>query len=139
MVNDYEIPMPRWELTDPFGRNAIKRIRYELKKCLCERDGYKAQVESILTEQGNAVNMLAKALAREQEMTKEYERRLRVCDEARKSLGEKNSKVKAENDSLKHDNIALRADLAKLQYEYDELTEQHEKLIRGMTDKGVEA
>ena len=139
MVNDYEIPMPRWELTDPFGRNAIKSIRYELKKCLCERDGYKAQVESILTEQGDAVNMLAKALAREQEMTREYERRLRVCDEARKSIGEKNSKLKAEIDELKNVNVALRADLAKLQYDYEELTEHHEKLVRGMTDKGVEA
>ena len=122
MVND--IPMPKWELSDPLGRNALKRFRYELKLARCERDEYRTRVEEILYEQGNAVNMMAKALAHEQSVVRELERRLRVCDEARKNLGEKINELIEENERYRE--------------EYDNLAAQHEKLVRGMTDKGAE-
>lgn len=139
MVSDYEFALPRWELSDPFGRNALKGMRYELKRALCDRDSYKARLECVLTEQGNAVNMMANALAHEQALTQELDRRLRVCDEARKSLGEKNNAILSENTALKAKNAELAEELARLRYEYAELTAQHEKLVRGMTDKEVEA
>ena len=134
-----DVPLPKWELTDPFGRNALKRLRYELKLALSERDEYRTRVEEILAEQGNAVNMMAKALAHEQSAKRELERRLRLCDDARKDLGEKINELIDENNVLKVRDIELRADMAKMQYDYDELSAQHEKLVRGMTDKGVEA
>jgi len=135
MVNDYDIPMPRWELSDPFGRNAIKSIRYDLKRVLCERDSYREQLETVMDGQGKAVQMLANSLAHEQEVSRELDRRLRVCDDARKSLGEKLTRANDSVESMTNRLAKLRVDYDKLKEEYDELAEQHELLVRGMTDK----
>lgn len=135
MINDYDIPMPRWELSDPFGRNAIKGFRYDLKRAMCERDSYREQLETVLDGQGKAVQMLANSLAHEQEVSRELDRRLRVCDEARKSLGEKLTRANDSAESMTNRLAKLRVDYDKLKEEYDELVEQHELLVRGMTDK----
>lgn len=95
-----EVMMPRWDPRDPFGRGAIRKARWEYTQMKRERDALKNELESLYGERGKAVNMLVEALCHEQSVTAELNRRLSVCDEARKSLGEKINTLQKENEDL---------------------------------------
>ena len=128
MIKDYEIPMPRWELTDPFGRAAIKSLRFDLKKAMCERDGYRVELEETLKARGAAVDAMAAALANEQARANEITRRFQVSEDARKNLGEKLSKLRDELAEVNAARARLRIDLERLRAERDELKKNYEQL-----------
>ena len=130
-----EITMPRWELSDPFGRGAIRKARWEYTQMKRERDALKNEIEAIYDERGKAVNMLVEALHHEQKLTDELNRRLAVCDEARKSLGEKLNAALEEKEDLAR-RLNHEHDLyAELLRSYAQLEDDHEDLLRKLTDK----
>ena len=126
MINDYEIPLPRWELSDPFGRAALRSMRYELKKALCERDGYKVEVEKCYKARESAADGLAKALTREQAATDEAMRLYKASEDARKSQGEKIAAMREEINKLTADRARLRIELERLKEEHAQLQVEHE-------------
>lgn len=138
MFNEYPCPLPRWELTDPFGRAALKGLRFELRKALAERDEYRIRCEEILAEQGKAVKILAHSLETSMREEKELRRRLQVCDEARSSLGDKNRAAASENGTLRKEIEKLCAEKKELEEQLAQLREDHEKLVRCMADKEAE-
>lgn len=138
MVKDYEIPMPRWELSDPFGRAAIKSLRYDLKKALCERDGYRVELEDTLKCQGRAVDRLTKSLSAEQQRSTELDRRLQMSEDARKSLGEKLSAQSERASKLENELAYYKSRLELVEGDLNELSKEHERVIRGLTDKEAE-
>lgn len=126
-MNDYtpvyetDVPMPRWELKDPFGRGAVRKARYEYKRKAAQCESYRVQLEDVLKARRDAVNLLAEELAHEQGVSAELERRLRESERARKSLGEKLTEA---TDALK----AVKRDL-------EELAETHDKFVRAVMEK----
>ena len=134
-VYETEIKMPKWELSDPFGRGAIRKARWEYREIKRERDALKNELEAIYDERGKAVNMLVEALHHEQRVTEELNRRLAVCDEARKSLGEKLNAATAEKEDLTRRLQREHELYAELLGSYDRLEEDHEELLRKVTDK----
>lgn len=138
MIKDYEIPLPRWELSDPFGRAALRSIRYELKKALCERDGYKAEVEEILKARNSAVEGVMEALRREQQVTDEKQRRFELAEKARGEIARKNNQLRDEIEKLNGERAKLRVELERLREEYRQLQEDHEKLVYLTTHKEAE-
>lgn len=135
MIKDYEIPMPRWELSDPFGRAAIKGLRYDLKKALCERDGYRVELEETLNCQGRAVDRLSQSLSAEQARATELDRRLQMSEEARKSLGTKLAAANERASKIENEISYYKAKLELLEGDFNELSKEHERVIRGLTDK----
>lgn len=134
---DNAVLMPRWEISDPFGRGAIRKARWEYTQVRHERDALKNELESLYGERGKAVNMLIDALYKEQQRSEELTRRLGVCDEARKSLGEKLTKVTEERDDLVR-RLQKEHDLyTELRVEYERLEGNHETVIRAVTDGGA--
>ena len=127
--------MPKWEISDPFGRGAIRKARYEYLRKAAQCEAYRAQLEDVFCEQRNAVTLLASELAHEQDVTAEQARRLKVSEDARKSLGDKLRIANATIDELTHRLAELSAKYDKLESEHEELTAAHEKVIRGLTDK----
>ena len=138
MIKDYEIPLPRWELTDPFGRAALRSMRYELKKTLCERDGYKVEVEEILKARNSAVEGIMEALRREQAAHDETREKLKLAEEARKFIAGNNRKLSESVSEHVTERARLRVELERLREEYRQLQEDHEKLLRLTTDKEAE-
>ena len=129
-----EVLMPRWELSDPFGRGAIRKARWEYAQMKRERDALKNELEAIYDERGKAVNMLVESLHHEQSVSAELKRRLEVCDDARKSLGEKLNKAVEEKGDL-HQRLEHEHDLyMELLRSYEQLEIDHEDLIRSVTD-----
>ena len=99
-----------------------------------ERDALKNQLEAVYDERGKAVNMMVEALAHEQAVSAELKRRLEVCDDARKSLGEKLNKATEECADLRQ-RLQHEHDLyMELLRQYEQMEEDHEKLIRSVTD-----
>ena len=138
MVKNYEVPLPRWEITDPFGRAALRSMRYDLKKVMCERDGYKVEVEEILKARKNAVDGLMDTLRREQAAHDDTKEKLRLSEEARKLVAGSNSKLREKTDEASAERAKLRIELERLREEYAQLQEDHEKLLRSITDKEAE-
>lgn len=133
-IYETEVMMPRWELRDPFGRGAIRKARWEYTQIKRERDALKNELASIYGERGRAVNQLIDALSHEQGVTAELNRRLAVCDEARKSLGEKINALTVENEDLQKRLERERYDCDTLSHELAALQEDHEQLLRSVTD-----
>lgn len=131
---DNAVLMPRWELSDPFGRGAIRKARWEYTQVRHERDALKNELEALYGERGKAVNMLIDALYKEQQRSEELTRRLGVCDEARKSLGEKINALDKANGKLSTELANLEDEYNELERNYEMLLADHEKLIRSMTD-----
>ena len=145
MIKDYEIPLPRWELTDPFGRAALRRMRWELKKALCERDGYRVEAEEILRAKANAVDGLMDTLRREQAATDEAKRRFDLAEKARGEIARKNNQLRDELHGNDTTRAQLRVEYEKLREEHEELKknyarlqEDHEKLLYLSTHKEAE-
>lgn len=138
MIKNYEIPVPRWELSDPFGRAALRSIRYELKKALCERDGYKAEVEEILKARNSAVEGVMEALRREQAAHDATKEKLKLAEDARKFIAQNNRKLTETVAEHVAERAKMRIELERLKEEYAQLEAEHEKLLRGLTDKEVE-
>lgn len=138
MIKDYEIPLPRWELSDPFGRAALRSLRYELKKALCERDGYKAEVEEILKARNSAVEGVMEALRREQVAHDATKEKLKLAEDARKFIAQNNRKLTENVAEHVAERAKMRIELERLKEEHAQLEAEHEKLLRGLTDKEVE-
>ena len=131
-----KVEIPKWTPDDPFGRNALKGVCYELKKALCEKDALRVELEETLKCQGRAVDRISSSHA------KELDRRLQISEEARKSLGDKNRALRDDLDKMTGERAKLRIELERLRElhdallkEHDALQEEHEKLVRGLTDK----
>lgn len=129
-----EVLMPRWELSDPFGRGAIRKARWEYTQMKRERDALKNELESLYGERGKAVNMLIDALYKEQQRVDELTRRLGVCDDARKGLGEKLNKAIEEKGDLSRRLSHEHELYMELLRNYEQLENDHEDLIRSVTD-----
>lgn len=145
MIKDYEIPLPKWEITDPFGRNALRRMRYELKRTMCDRDAYRVELEELLKARGLAVDALNASLRDEQQRGMQLQNWLQLSETARKSLGDKLRAVRTEMSACELEREKLRVELERtkeqheaLLKEHEELQADHEKLLRGLTDKEEE-
>lgn len=134
-----KVEVPKWRWDDPFGRNALKSVCYDLKKALCEAEGYKAERDEMLKARSEACDGLAEHINDALALAK-------TLDEMRKQLAESNKELRAERDKLMRrvedaENERDRAVFThkELLRDYRELEAEHEKLVRGLTDKEVEA
>ena len=133
-----EVTMPPWEISDPFGRRAIRKARFEFLQVKAERDCLKTKLLGIYEDRDKAVDRLFSAVESQQSMTAELNRRLGVCDEARKSLGEKLKAVTEERDDLQRRLQHEHELYQELLKEYAKLEDDHEALLRSVTDKHAE-
>lgn len=138
MIKEHEIPLPRWELTDPFGRAALRSMRYELKKALCERDGYREERDEILKAKANAVDGLMDTLKREQDRSSEFRQMYYKSEEVRKLVAQNNRELREDLKCSELARAQLRIELERLREEHAQLQEDHEKLLRSVTDKEAE-
>lgn len=147
-ITQTDVPMPRWEITDPFGRAAIRKARWEYLRKAAQCESYRLDLEDTLNKQGEAVKILSEELRKAREKCDELDRRFRYCDDARKSLGEKVTALRIENGSLAASKIIaetlaklngeLEEKLDRLKADYKELEEAHEQLLRLATNKEEE-
>ena len=93
------------------------------------------ELEETLKCQGRAVDRISASLSAEQSHAKELDRRLQISEEARKSLGDKNRALRDDLDKMTCERAKLRIELERLRELHDALQEEHEKLVRGLTDK----
>ena len=127
-----KVEIPKWRFDDFFGRNALKGVCYELQKARCECEGYKAERDEILKARSEACEGLsahindALALAT-------------TLDEMRKQLAESNKELREENAKLWERLLKAEEERDQFKRDYAELEVEHEKLVRGLTDKEVEA
>lgn len=98
-----KVNMPRWELTDPFGRGEIKHLCWELEQLRRKYNEQRVELEEALRERAKACDTLLTTLRREQARNDELNRRLGVCDKARASLGSKLAAALEENAKLRGD------------------------------------
>lgn len=140
MITEHEIPipMPRFDITDIFGRNAIKRARYEYKRKAAECEGLHAELEEILSRRDDAITQLTAILKKTHGALEDKERMLLKSEDARKSLGDKLSRA-TERMSRLEDEIAMyKSKYELLSGDFEELSKEHERVIRALTDKEAE-
>lgn len=121
MIAEHEIPIPRWDITDPFGRAAIRRARWEYKRKAAECESLHYELESLYADRDGALSKLVDYNKTLQEKLDATEKLLRRSDEGRTALAK--------------DNWGLKAYICELQEKINELEETHERVIRAMTDK----
>lgn len=126
-----KVEIPKWRLDDPFGRNALKSVCYDLKKALCEADFYKVERNEMLKARSEACDGLAAHINDALALA-------RTLDDMRKQLAEANKKLREENEMLRKENEHLATRLDELRQDYAELEVEHERVIRGLTDKETE-
>lgn len=126
-----KVEVPKWRWDDPFGRNTIRRVCYDLKKALCDAEGYKVERDEILKAKSEACDGLAAHINDALALA-------RTLDDMRKQLAERNKKLREENEMLSKDNEHLTKRLDELWRDYGELKAEHERVIRGLTDKETE-
>ena len=131
MINEIDIPIPRWTISDPFGRAAIRRARWEYKRKAAECAGLRAELDELYSRRDDAIEKLTELLRKEKETSAQYARMFRASEEARKSQGAKIQEMLGRVDALTERTEKLTAIAA----DYDALVEEHEKLVRAVTDK----
>ena len=134
-----KVVIPKWRIDDPFGRNALRSVCYDLKKALCESEGYRVEIEEMLKAKSAACEGLSEHINNAIALAT-------TLDEMRKQLAASNKELRAERDKLMRrlEDAEIERDRAVCNYkellrDYKELEAQHEKLVRGLTDKEVEA
>ena len=113
-----DVKIPKWKITDPFGRDTIARLCHELKREKCNADGYRVELEETLKAKSETYDKILKKFF---ELTKQYaelDRRYEMSEEARKSLGEKIRRLRDEIDRI-------NGERAKLRIEYERYKEAH--------------
>ena len=126
-----KVEVPKWRWDDPFGRNALKSVCYDLKKALCEAEGYKVERDEMLKAKSEACDGLAVHINDALALA-------RTLDDMRKQLAAANRELRRENEMLRKDNEHLTTRLAEFKRDYGELEAEHERVIRGLTDKETE-
>ena len=81
--------MPRWELSDPFGRGEIRRLSYELRVKSAQLSGMRIELEECYHDRAAVVNKLVEEIQMQRADIEELKRRIKLCDQARKNLGDK--------------------------------------------------
>jgi septal ring factor EnvC (AmiA/AmiB activator) len=127
-----KVEIPKWRIDDPFGRNALKSVCYDLKKALCDCEGYKSERDEILKAKSAACDGLAEHINDALALAK-------TLDEMRKQLAASNKELREENAILHKEVEQLATERDQCRHDYAELEAEHEKLVRGLTDKEVEA
>lgn len=135
MITEHEIPIPRWDISDPFGRAAIRRARWEYKRKAAECESLHYELEQIYADRESAMARVTNLLVQTQKRLEDTTALLKRSDDGRTSIA-------IEKQSLSHRNAVLRDEVSmwksefeKLKADYDELEKEHERLIRAMTDK----
>ena len=127
-----KVEVPKWRIDDPFGRNALKSVCYDLKKALCENEGYRVEIEEMLKARSEACEGLSAHINNAIELAS-------TLDEMRKQLVAKNKELREENAKLYERLLKAEGERDMYERDYKELEAEHEKLVRGLTDKEVEA
>lgn len=136
------------DITDLFGKNRIKSLKYELKRQKCDMQGEIDRYREQALETAHTCHYLAEIMERNYKalktMTAERDRlaqMLRVCEDARKGLGEKNRELNSQNEALdaRFRQMTDRQDelqdkLRAREQELEELYKEHEALVRELRD-----
>lgn len=138
MIKDNQIPLPRWDITDPFGRAALRSMRYELKKALCERDGYKAERDEILKAKSNAVDGLQQTVLHLQNNYVEMREMFYGAKKMQKAIADKNRELREKLADTETARMLLRVELERLKEEHARLQEDHEQLLYLIKNKEAE-
>lgn len=138
MIKDHEIPLPRWEITDFFGRAALRSMRYELKKALCERDGYKAERDEILKAKSNAVDGLQETIKHLQNYNDEMREMFYGAKKMQKAIADKNRELREKLHDCEIARAELRVELERLKEEHKQLQDDHEQLLYLIKNKEAE-
>lgn len=138
MIKDNQIPLPRWELSDPFGRAALRSMRYELKKAICERDGYKAERDEILKAKSNAVDGLQQTILHLQNNYTEMREMFYGAKKMQKAIADKNRELREKLADTETARMLLRVELERLKEEHARLQEDHEQLLYLIKNKEAE-
>lgn len=126
-----KVDVPKWRWDDPFGRNALKSVCYDLKKALCEAEGYKVERDEMLKARSEACDGLAAHINDALALA-------RTLDDMRKQLAESNKKLREENAKLWERLLKAEEERDQFKRDYAELEAEHERVIRGLTDKETE-
>lgn len=126
-----KVEVPKWRWDDPFGRKTMERLCHDLKKALCEAEGYKVERDEMLKARSEACDGLAAHINDALALAT-------TLESMRKQLAEANKKLRDENEMLRKDNEHLTTRLDELWKDYGELEAEHERVIRGLTDKETE-
>lgn len=138
-----------FDFTDPFGTRRIENLERELRRQKCAMQGDVDYYREKAIEQGAVSHHLCQIMERDYkaltETRKEKDRlaqMLKVCDDARKSLAEKNRDLANKMDLLsrRFDELTEQYDkqsdkLSAKERELDELYKEHEALIREIRDE----
>ena len=126
-----KVEIPKWRIDDPFGRNALRSVCYDLKKALCESEGYRVEIEEMLKAKSAACEGISEHINNVIALAK-------TLDEMRKRLAANNKELREENAKLWERLLKAEEERDQFKRDYAELEVEHEKLVRGLTDKEVE-
>ena len=135
MITEHEIPIPRWDITDPFGRAAIRRARWEYKRKAAECESLHYELEQMYANRESAMAKLVDYNTKLQEKLDATEKILRRSDDGRTALAKENRELRAKLSELQGKYDDCYTELVALQDEHEDLEKEHERVIRAMTDK----
>ena len=136
MITEHEIPIPRWDITDPLGRAAIRRARWEYKRKAAECESLHYELESVYADRDGALTRLVEANTKLQEKLESTEKLLRRSDDGRVQMATKASDLSKRIIKLEDELAKWKAKCALLEGDFAELEKEHERVIRAVTDKG---
>ena len=135
MITEHEIPIPRWDITDPFGRAAIRRARWEYKRKAAECESLHYELGSVYADRDCALTKLVEANNKLQEKLDATEKLLRRSDDGRVAMATKASNLSKQLSKTEQEIDYYKTEYVALKDMYDELEKEHERVIRGITDK----
>lgn len=138
MITDFEvvIPKPKFDITDPFGLARIKRARWEYKRKAAECESLHYEIEQLYSDRETAMSKLVIAAMDLQNRLDKTEQMYRSSEETRKNLAAKNSEMSKKIGKLEEETAMYKAKCDLLEGDLKELEKEHERVIRGLTDKG---
>ena len=138
MITDFEIPvpMPKFDITDPFGFARIKRARWEYKRKAAECESLHYELEQMYADRESALAQLVIANSKLQERLESTEKILRRSDDGRVQMATKASDLSKRVSELEDELAMWKAKCTLLEGDFAELEKEHERVIRAVTDKG---
>ena len=137
MITDFEIPvpMPKFDITDPFGFARIKRARWEYKRKAAECESLHYELEQMYADRESALARLTDCLMQTQKRLESTEKLLRRSDDGRVQMAEKASLLSKRLSEMEDELTMYKAKYELLKGDFEELEKEHERVIRGLTDK----
>lgn len=123
----------------------LDKLYADLRRVTEDYEKAKTELADVRERQGESVDELVRMLSKSSKVANENAGMLAVSEDARKNLAEKNKKVSVENGELRAKVELLERQLEyerslnlELKDMYNNLSESHELVIKGLHDSTVE-